>query len=134
MNITVCKEFSFEAAHRLPEHEGHCKNIHGHSYKLLIGVQRAIDPSMIYENQEMVVDFGVLKKVVDLHIISYLDHSLLNDLHGIHNIPFPTHSPTAESIVIWIVKILQKVFKSYDMDLVFVRLYETEKSYAEWRK
>lgn len=134
MKITICKEFRFESAHCLPEHEGQCRYIHGHSYKLLIGIQKQIDPFLIYENQEMVVDFGALKSIINEYIIEELDHTLLNEYEGYKDIPFPNYAPTAESIVIWIVQILEKEFKHWDCDLEFVRLYETETSYAEWRK
>ena len=32
--IRITKRFTFEAGHALYGHDGKCKNIHGHSYKL----------------------------------------------------------------------------------------------------
>jgi 6-pyruvoyltetrahydropterin/6-carboxytetrahydropterin synthase len=36
--IRLTKEFNFEMAHALWNYDGLCKNIHGHSYKLLVTV------------------------------------------------------------------------------------------------
>ena len=29
----IYKEFTFEAAHQLPHHEGKCRRLHGHSFR-----------------------------------------------------------------------------------------------------
>ena len=36
--IRITKKFTFEAGHALYGHNGKCKNIHGHSYKLSVTV------------------------------------------------------------------------------------------------
>jgi len=59
MSITVTKEFRFEAAHRLMYHPGACKNIHGHSYKVVVSVTG--NPSPV---TGVVVDFSFLSAAV----------------------------------------------------------------------
>ena len=73
--ITVIKQFTFDAAHRLPNHKGKCKQMHGHTYKLEIGVTGNIQPAT-----GMVVDFGDLKKIIQKQVIDLLDHQLLNEV------------------------------------------------------
>ena len=34
----IAKEFSFDMAHMLDGHDGKCKNLHGHTYKLQVEV------------------------------------------------------------------------------------------------
>lgn len=126
MKIEVVKEFSFDAAHCLPEHAGKCKNLHGHTYKLMIGVTTLA----LNLNKGMVVDFGDLKKIVNELVIDKLDHSFLNN---IYENEFPRNCPTAENMVVWIVKEI-KGRLGYFGELSLVRLYETPTSYAEWRK
>jgi 6-pyruvoyltetrahydropterin/6-carboxytetrahydropterin synthase len=122
-NISVTKKFKFDAAHSLPNYDGKCKNLHGHGFQLEIEVSAI--PSVTYKSG-MVIDFSLLKKIVDTLIISILDHSYLND-----TIP----NPTAENIVYWIVNQLYYIEPfSKEAILTKVRLYETEDSYAEWRK
>ena len=68
----ITKEFHFEAAHLLNFHKGLCKNLHGHSYKLYVTVQ-----SQKLNEESMVVDFSLLKKIVEDIIIKKFDHSCI---------------------------------------------------------
>ena len=34
----IAKEFNFDMAHMLDGHDGKCKNLHGHTYKLQVEV------------------------------------------------------------------------------------------------
>lgn len=125
--LTVVKKFEFEAAHHLPRYSGPCNRIHGHSYKLEVGVTGPISA-----DSGMIVDFKELKQVVKEQIIDYLDHYYLNEVR--ENL-FPCGCPTAERMVIWMVEILKAALLEFDetLDLVLVRLYETSGSYAEWQ-
>jgi|SRR6056297_3493629 len=122
MKITVVKEFTFDAAHYLPEYDGKCKNLHGHTYRLQVGIKGEPDYFT-----GMVVDFVHLKSVVKRNIVNKLDHQYLNTLDTLPYFPFEV--PTAETMVHWIVKVLS----NYWPHLSFVRLYETPTSFAEWR-
>jgi len=89
--ITIYKEFTFDAAHLLPNvPEGHkCRQLHGHTYHLRVYVAGEPAPP-----EEWVIDYGDLK--VHLQpILRELDHKYLNDINGLEN-------PTAEAVVIWI--------------------------------
>ena len=133
MEITVVKEFTFDAAHRLPNHPGKCRSLHGHTYRLQVGVKGHVDPET-----GMVVDFGDLKSVIERTIINALDHSYLNEIETDKDYltSFPRLVPTSESMVEWLVKELGGFFQNQWEGLVvlqLVRLYETPTSYAEWR-
>lgn len=86
--VTVSKEFKFVAAHRLPNHKGKCSNWHGHSFVCEVSIRKRLDP-----DSGMVIDFGYIKDILEEHVISKLDHSILNDY---------IQNPTAENIAIWI--------------------------------
>ena len=89
--MEIFKEFSFEAAHRLPNvPEGHkCARLHGHSFllRVVIGGEPGAHSGWI-------MDFGDIKAAVK-PIIDQLDHYYLNDIPGLEN-------PTSENIAIWI--------------------------------
>ena len=53
--MKVAKRFRWEAAHRLTDHPGACKSIHGHSYEMTVILSGDVD-----ENG-MVVEFADLK-------------------------------------------------------------------------
>jgi len=112
--LRVCKTFRFDAAHYLPNYEGKCKRMHGHTWTLEVEVSGDV------KEDGMVVDFAKLKDVVNHRAISFLDHTLLNDL-------VPT--PTCENILSWIWENLEDWVEP--AKLTRLRLYETPDSFAE---
>ena len=60
MATRISKTFTFEAAHRLQYHGGHCRRLHGHSYQVTISITGALTPSGSEEG--MVLDFGRLSE------------------------------------------------------------------------
>jgi len=124
-SIEIIKAFTFDAAHYLPYHEGKCQHLHGHTYKLEIGVLGRVRP-----DTGMVLDFSDFKGIVDENIVQPMDHRLLND---IQNHDFPASNPTAENMVVWIRNRLREVLKDKSVTISFVRLWETPTSYALWR-
>lgn len=90
----IYKEFRFEAAHRLPHHDGKCARLHGHSWvgRVYVASDRLIATG---PKQGMVMDFGDLKAHLTPLVEEYLDHYYLNDSLGME-------SPTSEAIAQWI--------------------------------
>lgn len=89
--MEIYKEFSFEAAHRLPHvPEGHkCARLHGHSFYVRIYVRGEVG-----SHTGWVMDFSELKQVFK-PIYERLDHHYLNDIEGLEN-------PTSENLSRWI--------------------------------
>ncbi|HLU85688.1 MAG TPA: 6-carboxytetrahydropterin synthase, partial [Vicingaceae bacterium] len=78
--IRITKEFKFEMAHALIGYDGPCKNIHGHSYRLNVTVKGKVKNGTSDSDEGMVVDFGIIKKIVNELIVDKYDHALvLND-------------------------------------------------------
>jgi 6-pyruvoyltetrahydropterin/6-carboxytetrahydropterin synthase len=94
--MEIWKQFTFEAAHLLPNvPEDHkCRRLHGHSYSVRVYVEGELDPQLGW-----VIDFSDIKKAY-LPIRQELDHYYLNDIEGLEN-------PTAENIARWIWERLQ---------------------------
>lgn len=89
--MEIWKDFTFEAAHRLPNvPEGHkCARLHGHSFKTRVYVDGPVDKSLGW-----VVDFSDIKAAFK-PLEQQLDHHYLNEIEGLEN-------PTSENIAIWI--------------------------------
>ncbi|MFE6623273.1 6-carboxytetrahydropterin synthase QueD [Streptomyces sp. NPDC057740] len=89
--MEIFREFTFEAAHRLPRvPDGHkCARLHGHSYRVSVHVEAPVDPNLGW-----VMDFGDIKRAFK-PIDAQLDHYYLNDVEGLEN-------PTSESLARWI--------------------------------
>ena len=89
--MELYKEFSFEAAHLLPQvPEGHkCRRLHGHSFHVRITVRGDVDSHLGW-----VMDFAELKRAW-APLDEALDHRYLNDIAGLEN-------PTSERLAQWI--------------------------------
>lgn len=141
--IRITKEFTFETGHALYGHDGKCKNIHGHSYKLSVTVlgnpvSDSNDPKF-----GMIMDFSDLKKIVKEEIVDRFDHAtifnkntphidLANNLKSLgHNIVLVDYQPTSEMLVTdFADKIKNKLPKN--IKLFSLKLRETASCYAEW--
>jgi 6-pyruvoyltetrahydropterin/6-carboxytetrahydropterin synthase len=89
--MRLYKDFSFEAAHRLPNvPDGHkCARLHGHSFQVRVSVDGPVG-----ERTGWVMDFAELKDAFrPLH--DQLDHRYLNEIAGLEN-------PTSENLARWI--------------------------------
>jgi len=87
----VFKEFTFEAAHRLPKvADGHkCGRLHGHSFRVRLTLEGPLDSDLGW-----VLDFADIKAAFK-PTYDLLDHNYLNEIEGLSN-------PTSENIAIWI--------------------------------
>ncbi|WP_435088982.1 6-carboxytetrahydropterin synthase QueD [Micromonospora aurantiaca (nom. illeg.)] len=89
--MEIFREFTFEAAHRLPHvPEGHkCARLHGHSYRVEVHVRGEVGASSGW-----VMDFGDIKAAFR-PLLDQLDHYYLNEVPGLEN-------PTSEVLAQWI--------------------------------
>ena len=89
--MQIFKEFTFEAAHRLPNvPDGHkCARLHGHSFRVRIHVA-----GEVHEKRGWVADFADIKAAFK-PFLEELDHNYLNDIPGLEN-------PTSENLARWI--------------------------------
>lgn len=70
--ISVTKTVTFDAAHVLTNHDGLCRNLHGHTYRVDVEVtQPAGDAS------DMVIDFKDLKELMTETICNRFDHAFI---------------------------------------------------------
>jgi 6-pyruvoyltetrahydropterin/6-carboxytetrahydropterin synthase len=73
--LIVTKTVSFDAAHLLTGHGGQCKNLHGHTYKVVV----ELGGNTPGQPDDMVMDFKELKAVLQEEIVSTCDHAFLYD-------------------------------------------------------
>ena len=87
------KDFQFEASHQLKDHDGKCRNLHGHSWRgqLIVKGTRLNGEG---PKRNMVVDYAVLGEVTR-EIETLLDHQHLNDV-------LKEDMPTSEFLAKWI--------------------------------
>lgn len=131
--VVVTRRVHFNAAHRLhnPDFDtawntrvfGVCNNPnwHGHNYELEVSVRGEPDPHTGY-----VVDLGVLKAVLEEHIVRRCDHRNLN-----LEVPFLEGIiPSTENLVIAFWNEIAPRLPAGTLHRV--RLYESERNFAEY--
>jgi len=150
--ITVKQGYRFEAAHRLQDHSGMERHLHGHSYELVLELYGSMKESR--EPEGMVADGSTLDALA--HYLLHqgrdgfggLDHSVilavddpfanaisapLADLDL--NVHYLVDEPTAENLVIMIAKWAQGWLNTGPaLDLVAVVLKEGTSKIAAWKK
>jgi 6-pyruvoyltetrahydropterin/6-carboxytetrahydropterin synthase len=117
VKTTITISATFAAAHRLPDHEGKCQRLHGHTYGLEVTVGG--QPQQSGPAAGMVMDFADLRQRVGELVVEPLDHQLLNDIFGF--------VPTAEAVAGWAFERLRDA----GLPVVRVRLAEGPNSYVE---
>lgn len=72
--ITATRTITIDMAHRVPDHASKCRNLHGHTYKIIA----TIEGELATEGQEkgMVMDFGFLKATMMEQIDKHYDHGI----------------------------------------------------------
>ena len=89
--MEIFKEFTVEAAHKLPnvpaDHK--CGRLHGHSFRLEVHVSGRVG-----DKTGWVLDFADIKAAFQ-PLEKQLDHNYLNDIPGLEN-------PTSENLARWI--------------------------------
>lgn len=110
-------EDTFDAAHSLREYTGACRNLHGHTYRV---VARFRFPQL--NDTGMALDFRKAKEALR-QILEYLDHKYINELPE-----FSVQNPTAENVA----KFIYERLKSVEPQLFSVSVWETATSCATY--
>ena len=132
--MKVAKEFKWEMGHRLPEHFGNCKNIHGHSYKMIVEFEGQLNAA------DMIIDFYDIDRIIK-PLVEKLDHAFMVNKNDNGVIEFldkidskklvVDFNSTVENICKFVLSEIKKFEMPKNISSVTVRLYETNEDYAE---
>ena len=135
---TATKTIKFDAAHVLTNHEGLCKNLHGHTYRVDVTVAQSAG-----DTKDMVIDFKDLKKIATEVICERFDHAFIYNTesagereiaavvekNGMRTVAIPFRS-TAENLA----RMFFGELKALIPGLSAVKVWETADSCAEYRE
>jgi 6-pyruvoyltetrahydropterin/6-carboxytetrahydropterin synthase len=117
--VEVSRRVRFEAAHNLPDHDGECRFVHGHSWEAWITVAG----ELLGEGPQkgMVCDMAKISEHFKTVLEVTLDHKLLN-----HSIPEEFCPPTTENVA----RYLMASYLGAGFPVVRVTVRETENQTA----
>lgn len=113
LNVTS----QFSAAHKLNGYEGACKNLHGHNWKVRVGILCETTDAI-----GMTLDFGIVKEILE-NTIDKLDHTMLNDLDC-----FEDMNPTSENIAKYLYHKIGEQLQAYQCRVADVEVWESDRS------
>ncbi len=132
--MKIGQEFRWEMGHRLPDHFGKCKNIHGHSYKMFVEFSGELNKS------GMIIDYYDIEKMIN-PVIEKLDHAFMVNKNDKLLVDFLTKldskkvivdfESTAENICRYLLQELSKFKLPDNIHKIKIRVQETAGDFAE---
>ena len=144
-NISITRRLEFDSGHRIPNHDGQCRHLHGHRYAIEVTLTGEVADHPGKADDGMVLDFGDIKRLTNQYVVEPWDHAFLvakEDEKLVaflaslpnHKTVIMEHVPTVENLANTAFAILQPVFnKAFGgrLELSAVRLYETPNCWAD---
>ncbi len=116
-------EETFAAAHTLPGTGTKCERLHGHNWKVQVGLE-----GEQVDRNGLLMDFHELRELTR-SVTQQLDHIYLNE-HPL----FAGLNPTAENLARIVYEQVASRLARTDVRLTYVRIHETDKARATYRK
>ena len=143
--ISITRRLEFDSGHRIPNHDGQCRHLHGHRYAIEVTLTGEVANHPGKADDGMVLDFGDIKKLTNQYVVDLWDHaflvakedeSLVAFLSTLpnHKTVIMEHVPTVENLATAAFVILKPVFnKAFEgrLELSCIRLYETPNCWAD---
>lgn len=142
MGLSITQTLEFDTGHRLMCHEGKCRNVHGHRYKVELEMSSSLYTAP-HATTGMLLDFTDVKRTVGAWVDANWDHGfvgqagdpLLAELTKlglkVYTVPVP---PTAENMVLVFVGVATALLRPFDVQVESVRWYETPRCWASWKR
>lgn len=135
MRTTIAKDFIWNMSHRLTFHDGLCKHIHGHTYKMTVILEGETD------KYGMVMDYYDVEKIVKPEV-DKLDHAFICSKDDDLMINFLKENnfryvvmddfTTAENLCTYFMKKYKNEFKKFsNIDTLTIKVFETFDVFAE---
>ena len=140
--MLITKQIEIDLGHRVPNHKSKCKNIHGHRYRIEVGVDDKVIQSVGASDEGMVIDFGDLKEIMMEEIDAKFDHGFvvyekdefINIFSSLSNkgmkMLFKDFIPTAENLARHWYDLIKLKLKEKDIKIAHVKVWETPSSTA----
>ncbi|MBI2945027.1 MAG: 6-carboxytetrahydropterin synthase QueD [Candidatus Wallbacteria bacterium] len=115
-------EDTFAGAHRLVGYVGKCQNLHGHNWRVQVGLE-----AESLDSTGLLMDFTELKRITR-SVLEELDHTYLNELPAFREV-----NPSAENLSKYIFDRVSERLPGQGATLTHVRVHETDRYSATYR-
>ena len=139
--MIITKEIEIDMGHRIPNHKSVCKNLHGHRYKIKVGIEVEVKTTKGKSDEGMIIDFGDIKKALmmldkkfDHRFMMYKKDPLAKIFKSLPNqeIIFVDFIPTVENISKYFFNLLKPELKKSKVKIKYIKLWETPTSTVKY--
>lgn len=137
MRITAIRSHEIACGHIVMNHEGKCKNMHGHNYIFTFEIE-----AEQLDKLGRVIDFSVIKSTLCEWLENNLDHKfMIYEKHPLalklkeldETVVITGFNPTAENIAQYMFEIAEQILPE-NVKLLSCHLSETSKCHVEVKK
>ncbi|HQW21506.1 MAG TPA: 6-carboxytetrahydropterin synthase QueD [Rhodocyclaceae bacterium] len=143
--MQITRRLEFDAGHRIPDHQSHCRHLHGHRYVIEITLAGEVIQASGQPMNGMVMDFSEVKSLALASLVDSWDHAFIVYCGDTAIVEFlktiPDHKtvvldvvPTAENLAAIAFAKLDAVYRDRygnHLQLERIRLYETPNCWAD---
>jgi 6-pyruvoyltetrahydropterin/6-carboxytetrahydropterin synthase len=147
-SVSIAKEFTWSMAHMLANHDGKCKNIHGHTYKMQVEISRkggGVINQPGKTDHGMVLEFEDIKTIIKDNLVEKLDHAFLYWVDSTDELEHEVatllkkhkrklieinYRPTAENLAFDYMEKLNAELSHFKVEVVELILWESPTSFA----
>lgn len=144
--MLITKEIEIDMAHRVPNHKSKCQNLHGHRYKIEVGVDDKLVDVEGASDEGMVIDFSDLKQIMMEELDEKFDHNSIfyekdpikKQIQEItthqNKIPyFVSFIPTAENLAQFWYSLIEPRLRERGIKIHHLKVWETPTSSAIYK-
>lgn len=136
MTPVITRKLEIDAGHRLLNHEGKCRHVHGHRYVVEVSCSA---PGL--DQVGRVIDFSVVKSVVGGWLDTHWDHGFVAQTGDpiidwldaqkmkVYELGDP---PTAENMSKYLFEKAKSLLEPHGVAVVKIRIYETPNCWSDY--
>lgn len=145
--MIITKEIEIDMGHRVTNHKSKCRNLHGHRYRIEVGVDDKLVQTKGATDEGMVIDFGDLKEIMMKEIDQKCDHGFMmwqdDELSQIFaslreetgmKIIITEFIPTAENVAKYWYEKMKEALLDRQIRISHVKVWETPSSTATYHE
>ena len=143
--MLITKFIEIEMGHKVTHHKGSCRFLHGHHYKIEVGVDDKVIIKKGSSDEGFVIDFKDLKDIMVEEIDIKFDHGFCLYIHDPYTKIFKQYFtqnktifvdfiPTAENLAKHWYNLIKPKLKRRNIKIKFVKVWETPTSTARYER